>query len=72
MFFGGLLTLAFWVGLIVLIVLGVRALVRPDSRQPAGPAVSTSDKAVEILKERYARGEITKDQYNSIRHDLMT
>jgi len=72
MLFGGLLTLAFWVGLIVLIILGIQALVRSGSRQPAESVGSTSDRALEILKERYARGEITKDQYDSMRHDLTT
>ena len=28
------------------------------------------DNALEILRERYARGEITKEQYDKMREDL--
>jgi len=73
--FGGLMMLLVWGGLIALAVLVVRALTRPVSRQPGGsggPSGSTIDRALEILKERYARGEITKDQYESMRRDLQT
>jgi len=29
-----------------------------------------SDDALEILRDRYARGEITKEQYDKLREDL--
>jgi len=68
--FGGLLMLAGWGGVIALIVLAIGALTRSGARRPTESLDSSSDKALEILKERYARGEITKDQYDSMRHDL--
>lgn len=74
MIFGSLLMLLFWGGLIALAVFAIRALTRSDSRRLAEQASSpgsTSNGALEILKERYARGEITKDQYESMRRDLM-
>jgi len=30
----------------------------------------TGNKALEVLKERYAKGEITKEQYESMKKDL--
>jgi len=73
MLFGGLLMLLFWGGLIALIVLAVRAFTNPGSQQPfqarASSPVSRND-ALEILKERYARGEITKAEYEEMLEDL--
>ena len=79
MIFGGLAMLLFWGGLIALVVLAVRAfagagqpanLARPVlSRAEASPA-SMPDTALETLKARYARGEITKEEYEDIRRDL--
>jgi putative membrane protein len=73
MIFGGLLTLLFWGVIIVLIVFAVRALSRSGSSQatpPAGSPGQARDQALEILRERYARGEISKDEFNSMRQDL--
>ncbi len=73
MIFGGLLMVLFWVVIIVLVVFAVRALTRSGSGQTTPPASSpgqTGDQALEILRERYARGEITKDEYTSMRQDL--
>jgi putative membrane protein len=38
----------------------------PD--QPVGPG---SSRALEILRERYARGEITKEQFDAMRQDIL-
>ncbi len=51
-----------WGAIIALIVWGVRRATRnnvPITRSP-----------VDIAKERYARGEITKEQFEQIRRDL--
>jgi putative membrane protein len=53
--FGGLLGLAFWILLIVAIV----ALVR-GSRPAAG---ASGGSALRLLEERYARGEITREEF---------
>ena len=57
------------VAVIALIVLTIRALTRSSFNHSTRPS---SDGALEILKERYARGEITKDQYDSMQRDLKT
>ncbi len=52
----------FWGGTILLIIWGVRQLT--GSNRPSG------SRALEILEERYARGEIDSDELESRRHDL--
>ena len=73
MMFGGLMMLLFWGGFFALVVLVLRAF--SGSRQLAGsaaPPTLTSNTALEILKERYARGEIGKAEYEEMRDDLKT
>ena len=60
---GGLMMLLFWGGLIVLAVLAFSAWQRREAR-PAGSA------GLEVLKARYARGEITRAEYDEIRREL--
>lgn len=55
--------LIFWAVVIVGIVLGCRWFVA--QRRPPG-----SDRALAVLRERYARGEINKDEFEAKRHDL--
>lgn len=67
--FGWLAMLFFWALLIGgLIVLGLWAF---RHALPAGPAAGPgTGRALEILKERYARGEITREQYEQMRREL--
>ncbi|HLB64701.1 MAG TPA: SHOCT domain-containing protein [Anaerolineales bacterium] len=57
--------------LLVLLVGGgawlFQAATRAGGAHPAGLA---SETPLEILKRRYAKGEITKDQYEAMRRDL--
>lgn len=56
----------------VLIVLGIVVLAKwlfaGTSRAKGAPA----DRACEILRERYARGEIDNDEFEKKKHDLAT
>jgi putative membrane protein len=60
---GGLVMLLFWGALIVGIVLLVRQV---GNGAPVPPAITPFD----VLKRRYAAGEITREQYEQIRRDL--
>ena len=65
----GLMMLAFWGLLAVLVVYVVRNL--GHSREAAsGAAVASPGQAMRILDERFARGEIDADEYNQRREVL--
>jgi putative membrane protein len=59
--FGWVMMILFWGGLILLIVLGVRWLGGNPGAQSAPPPPGKS--ALDILRERFARGEIDKDEF---------
>lgn len=66
--FGALHMLLFWGVLIFVIV----ALVRWMSGMPgAGAGGRSEGRALEILKERYARGEINKEEFEQKKRDLV-
>ena len=62
MLFGGLLTIAFWGAIIYVVVALIR---RPGRTTPAG-----GEEPAEILKRRYARGELSREEYERMRRDL--
>jgi len=64
--FGGPLMILVWVLLIVGIIALVKWLVTGTRGAP--PAAGRS--ALEILQERYARGEIDREEYRQKREDL--
>jgi putative membrane protein len=72
MFFGGFMMILFWGGIIALIVLAVRGLTGSGSSTVNSAPANTSGSALRIVKERYARGEITKEEYDEMRRDLET
>jgi putative membrane protein len=61
---GGLMMLVVWAAVITGVVFLVRFLVRQGSRHEQ--AVD----ALEILKSRYARGELSREEYERMRRDL--
>ncbi len=63
----GFVMLLFWGLVIVVLILAVRWL-----WAYGGPRVSTpgTDGPVEILKRRYARGEISKEEFDRMKQDL--
>ena len=67
--FGMLFQLVFWVAIIGL---GVYLFRRFGSRVPTGGSfqVNRSNSALDILRERYARGEIGRDEYEERARDL--
>ncbi len=65
MVFGVILTILFWGGIATLIVWGIRRLTRH------GDVSSIKGSPLDVAKERYAKGEITKEQYTQIKKDLL-
>lgn len=63
-FGGGIMMLVFWVLLIVFIVWMVREISGKNSPSHSG------SNALEILKERYAKGEIDKEEFESKKKDI--
>lgn len=59
-----LLLLAFWVLVLTGLVLLIRWLWRATSQRP-GPVAP-----LEILKARYAKGEISGQEFEAMKHDL--
>lgn len=67
MWLGGLFSLL----LLALLVAGVVLAVRHLAGGPAGgPGPRGGGRALDILKERYARGAIGKDEFEALRRDL--
>lgn len=67
--FGGIFMILFW----ILLIVGIIALVRwiIASNRTSGTGVpSTAVSALEILKQRYAKGEIDRDQFIAMKRDL--
>ncbi len=62
----------FWGGIILLIVWAIRQMSGPrrETMVAPGPPAASQSRPLEIARERYARGEITKEQYEQIKKDL--
>ena len=63
MVLGGAWMFIFWGGVIALIVWGITKLTREGSSAPRHDPLDTA-------KERYARGEITKKEFEQLKKDL--
>jgi putative membrane protein len=63
--FGGLFMAIFW----ILVILGVMYLVK--SITGSKKVEEEEDTALDILKKRYAKGEINKEEFEKIKNDLM-
>lgn len=63
---GGWFMMAFWwIIIIVIVAIVVRWLTKQKGQPPM------EDSAIELLKKRYARGEISKEQFEEKKKDLM-
>ena len=61
--FGGIMMLLFWLALVLLVVWVIRAQFPPQRRDER-------DTALDVLKRRYAAGEITQAEYEQARRVL--
>ena len=63
MVFGGVWMVFFWGGLIALIVWGITKLSRRNGS-------TTKHDPLDIAKERYAKGEISAEEFDQIKKDI--
>ncbi len=68
MLFGGVFMLLFWGLIIAGVVVGVRWLVQQGD---GGRRRDTAGSALEILRQRYARGEIDREEFEARKRDLV-
>ena len=66
--FESIIMAAFWIAVIVGIIFLIRWLVL--STRTAGHKAHAEDSALEIIKKRYARGEIKKEEFEEKKKDL--
>ena len=66
--FGFVFVIIFWILIVALIVLLIRRLVSSGPTRISSPP--QEDSALEILKKRYARGEIDKEEFEAKKKDL--
>ena len=64
---GGMLLGVFF---LVVLIGGAVWLIQSLPRGAAGPSLPPGETPLEILKRRYASGEITKQQYEAMKRDL--
>ena len=61
--FGPILMVLFWILVVLCIIWFVRSMAR--SRKD-----KTEDSAIDIVRKRYAKGEITKEEFEKMKDDL--
>jgi len=62
---GWWISIILWVAIILVVIWGVRAIFMNSAKRSDQPS------AMEILKRRYASGEISKDEFDRMKKDLM-
>jgi putative membrane protein len=65
-----LLMLLFWAALVVVIIVGIRWLITSNRSERHMTSEGEAPSALDILKKRYARGEIGKKEFEEIRRDI--
>ena len=62
----------FWVVIIGLIIWGIVTITNNNRNRNQRDCFPPQEEALEILKKRYARGEITREQFEQMKRDLQT
>ena len=65
-FGGGFMMILFWTAVIIFVVWLVREISGRNNEKP------NSNSALEILKERYAKGEINKEEFEAKKKDIIS
>lgn len=66
--YGMVFTMVFWVAVIIGLVFLIKWVVEQSRR----PNVFEEESALDILKKRYARGEIEREEFEQKKKDLST
>jgi putative membrane protein len=69
--FGEIFMILFWILIIVGLVFFIKWLVRSRKGHSSRSWKGSSSSALDILKERYARGEISKQEFEEKKRDLL-
>ncbi len=64
--FGGVFMILFW----VLVIVGIVVLIRGISSRSGVGSPTSSESPIEILKRRYAKGEIDKAEFEEKKKDI--
>ena len=54
----------------ILLLIGIGLLIYFTAKNRSGDSSKNDDEAIEIIKVRYARGEITREEFQSISKEL--
>jgi putative membrane protein len=60
-----------WIFWIIIIGIVVYLIVKLANRSSSGSNNQSNDTPMDILKKRYARGEISKEEFENIKKDLI-
>jgi len=69
--FGGIFMMIFWVLIIVGLIFLIKWLVQ-NAKTGSHAGSSSESRALDILRERYARGEIDKQEFAEKKKDLLS
>jgi putative membrane protein len=67
--FGTIFMFIFWVLIIIGLVFLIKWLIQSTKKEPE--SAQSSSRALDILKERYAKGEINKEEFEEKKRDLL-
>lgn len=67
---GFLMMFLFWALVITAAVFLVKWLIQASRRSDSGHESASGGRALDILKERYARGEINKEEFERMKADI--
>jgi putative membrane protein len=68
--FGMIFMLIFWVLVIVGVIFLIRWLAQNTGKK-GHSSTGTGSQAMDILKERYVRGDITRDQFETMKKEIL-
>lgn len=66
----GLVHMVIWVVILAAIIVGIVWLVRSLAANDGRYALPHRSASLDVLEERYARGEINRDEYLQKKHDI--